>query len=112
MEIRVRRFYTFGTPLALSIFRKQKLIDIVLNHKKIGVEELGFSPDDDFSLPRWVNYWDKDDVCAYPVSFLYQTFGGRKVVEDKYMDVSDCVNKVHEKYFHSKKMAKDMAEVW
>jgi len=111
-RLRVRRLFTFGSPISLSIFRKQKLIDLVKDDEKIGVQELGFRQDDELSFPRWVNYWDKDDVISYPLAFLYETFGENKVVEDKNIDVSDLVSSAHGKYFESEEMAKDMARVW
>jgi len=111
-RLRVRRLFTFGSPISLSIFRTQKLIDIINSNQKIGVKELGFQPDQELGFPRWVNYWDKDDVISYPLAFLYETFGETKVVEDKNVDVSDLVSSAHGKYFESEEMAKDMASVW
>lgn len=107
-RLRVRRLYTMGSPLAPLMFRSNSLIAKMRDQQVLLPQNIGFVPYQDLAGPRWINIWDKDDVAAYPVSFLYEN--GNKLLEDKYIDVSDSVLTTHNKYWQSDKVAKYIAE--
>lgn len=107
-RLRVRRLYTMGSPLAPLMFRSDSLIAKMRDQQVLLPQNIGFVPHQDLAGPRWINIWDKDDVAAYPVSFLYEN--GNKWLEDKYIDVSDSVLTAHNKYWQSDKVAKYIAE--
>ena len=107
-RLRVRRLYTMGSPLAPLMFRSNSLIAKMRDGQKLLPGTIGFGRDQDLAGPRWINIWDKDDMIAYPVSFLYEN--GHELVEDKYIDVSDSVLTAHNKYWRSEKVAKYIAE--
>jgi len=112
-QIRLRKFYTFGSPITPLFFRSNHMIDMVIKNyrKKKGFlkpEEIGIFDCNDLKNPRWLNFWDKDDIIAYPLEFLYDN--RKAVIEDHYINVSDSVRKAHGEYWSSKKMAKYIAE--
>jgi hypothetical protein len=111
-EVRIRRFYTTGSPLTLFIFRSKYLTQKVLRGEKIDPKELGLNPKAGLSNPRWVNFWNRDDIISYPLEFLYQTAGNSKVVEDCYVNISDVFPRVHDNYFKCAAIAKCIAETF
>jgi len=111
-EVRIRRFYTTGSPLILFIFRSKYLTQKILRQEKIDPKELGLGSRDGLSNPRWVNFWNKDDLISYPLEFLYQDAGNSKVVEDYYVNISDIFPRVHDNYFKCSALAKYIAETF
>jgi hypothetical protein len=114
-RLRVRRFFSMGSPITPLIFRSQTLykrITSSTNACVIDPRDLGFSPDPELRKARFVNFWDKDDVLSYPLQFFYKKVDGKKMVEDKYVDVGDVFPFCHSYYWRSTKMARFMAEYY
>ena len=85
---------------------------VIKNYRKnkgfLKPEDIGVFDYSDLKNPRWLNFWDKDDIIAYPLEFLYDN--RKAVIEDYCIDVSDSIRKAHGEYWTSKKMAKAIAE--
>lgn len=111
-EVRIRRFYTTGSPLTLFIFRSKYLTQKILRKEKIDPKELGLCSKAGLSNPRWVNFWNKNDIISYPLEFLYQSAGNAKVVEDYYVNINDIFPRVHDNYFKCSALAKYIAETF
>lgn len=109
-RLRIRRFYTFGSPITPLIFRTDALLLKIYNRELIDPAILGLKVSDNLSNPRWVNFWDKDDVAAYPVAFLYQNEQG--IVKDQYLDLGDDFPAVHARYWTYKLMTDYIAETF
>lgn len=111
-ELRIRKFYTFGSPLTPMIFRADSLLMKVIKKEKINPEDIGFLYHDNLTNPRWVNFWDKDDIASFPIEFLYETNNGEKVVEDKYLDLGDRFPWVHSRYWKDYRIADYIAKTF
>jgi hypothetical protein len=109
-DLRVRRFYTMGSPITPLIIRANSLLAKIINGDKLDPEDIGLRQRDDLSNPRWVNFWDIDDVAAFPIEFLYANEQG--VVQDKYVDLGDIFPQVHGQYWSSSKVAEYIAETF
>ena len=108
-RIRIRKVYSFGSPITPMMIRSHSLMKKILEDEKIDPSELGFISEEGLSNPRWVNYWDKDDVLAFPLEYFYAEVEGKKIVADEYLDTSDLPHKAHTKYWKSRKMARHIA---
>jgi hypothetical protein len=112
-KLRIRRLYTFGSPLALSIFREPELMMKLVNKEKIDISSLGFLKQDDISLPRWVNFCELSDVFSYPVGFLYSSFDDDDVVVDYFLSSGDLTAiTAHGKYFELEEVAEYIAKTF
>lgn len=114
-RLRVRRFYSMGSPITPAVFRASSLLQKVTNGELLNLAEMGFRETDGLSNPRWVNFWDKDDIAAFPVEFLYNNISkdGKKIVEDKYVDVGDGMpDTVHLQYWANSALADYVVETW
>ncbi|OQX79404.1 MAG: hypothetical protein B6D56_07190 [Candidatus Omnitrophica bacterium 4484_70.1] len=112
-KLRLRKFYTFGSPITPLLFRSQNLIEQVVANKQKGfldISQIGIIPYKDLTPPRWVNFWDKDDFIAYPVKFLYKD--NTEQIKDVCIDVSDRIFAAHSKYWRSKKVAFQIAQTY
>ena len=115
-KIRLRKFYTFGSPITPLTFRSDNLVQMAANSSNgrefLKPEDIGIKSYRDLkkSLPRWVNFWDPDDLISFPVEHLYKDKG--KIIEDKCIDVSDNPFDAHGKYWTNKKVAKYIAETY
>jgi len=110
-ELRVRRFYSMGTPLTpLAVRADSLLVKIAKHQQKADPECIGLKQSDGLSNPRWVNFWDMDDVAAFPVEFLYAN--ENKVIEDKYVDLGGVFPAVHARYWTSAQVAGYIAETF
>jgi hypothetical protein len=114
-EIRLRKLYTFGSPITPLMFRSNDLIAEVVKHPRkekgfLKPEDIGIIAYDDLDNPRWANFWDKDDVISHPLEFLYDNRKG--VIKDYCIDVSDRVFKAHSSYWTNKKMAEYIAKTY
>jgi hypothetical protein len=110
--IRVRRLYTFGSPIALLSIRANALINKLRTQKMqlLDTENLGLRAADGLENPRWVNFWDKDDLIAAPVAFLYKNTTG--VVQDVSVNAGALLPAAHTNYWYSLDMASYMAETF
>lgn len=111
-RLRVRRFYTIGSPISPLIFRSNALITKFHNNELLDPIDIGLRPDPTLSNPRWVNFWDKDDVASYPVSFLYNQNPDNKIIQDQYVDIGDFFPDVHNAYWSNPLVAQGMAKVF
>lgn len=96
-QLRIRRFYTLGSPITPLVMRSTGLIRKSLANEPLLARNIGLEPQPDLPGYRWVNFWDQDDFASYPVSFLYEA----GVVEDRYVDVCDSIllNPAHNLYW-------------
>lgn len=111
-DVRVRQFYTMGSPITPLMFRSDSLMDKVCDAEQIDPASLGLKPSDEVSDPRWVNFWDKDDIISYPVSSFYGSNGDNAIVEDRYVDLGYLFPRVHTRYWESEKLAQRIAETF
>jgi len=109
-RLRVRRFYTIGSPITPLTFRSNVLITMVRTNSLPNPVDLGLRPDSTLPNPRWVNFWDMDDIASFPVSFLYENMDG--VVKDEYVDLGDLFPPVHNAYWDNDQIAKRIAETF
>lgn len=107
-KIRIRRLYTFGSPITPLALRSNGLITRFLEGKLLNPQDIGFTPDENLSGPRWLNFMDKDDFFSYPLSFMYAS-GAGKLVEDHFVDVGDTPISAHNGYWWSRDMARKIA---
>jgi hypothetical protein len=116
---RVRRLFTFGSPITPLAFRSDPVVETLakedplanrLDPKDYGLttNPAGFDPLP--PGPRWVNLWDKDDIIAWPVEPLMIEAG--EIVKDVYVDVSDSVEKAHNEYWTDSGFQKEIAKRW
>jgi len=110
-RLRIRRFFTMGSPLAPFIFRADALIQKIGAGERLQLEHIGLRAADGLAGPRWVNFWDERDLFAYPVAFLFDE-ASRGTVEDKAIELGGLFPKVHRKYWASRGVADYAAAVW
>lgn len=117
--MRVRKLYTLGSPLgALTMIRNNELIRKLREGEKFRPEDIGLLPAEGVHNPRWVNFWDKDDVFSGPLEFMYDVGGedGRAVVEDKYVDLGSFLGDLfpasHNKYWTSRRVIDYVAKTY
>lgn len=109
-NLRIRKFYTMGSPITPLIIRSDSLLLKIVKKKKIDIESMGLTlPYKDIKNPRWINFWDRDDIISYPLAFLYDHHGE---IVDKYLDLGDIFPKVHNLYWSSKKVADEIARTF
>ena len=110
--LRIRRFYTFGSPIALLSIRNNSLINKLRTRKiqLLDTENIGLRAADGLENPRWVNFWDKDDLIAAPVAFLYKNT--TNVIEDITVNAGALLPKAHTDYWYSLEMANYIADTF
>ena len=110
--LRVRRLYTFGSPISLLSIRANSLIKKLSTPKiqLLDPENIGLRAADGLENPRWVNFWDKDDLIAAPVAFLYKNT--THMIEDVTIDAGVMLPKAHTDYWLSLEMANIIADTF
>lgn len=113
-KLRVRRLITFGSPISMLAFRSNAVLEILANGNKLNSSYYGFDRNPEgFGNPlpgaRWLNFWDKDDFIAWPVTELMED---SPAVEDIYTDIGDRTTTVHNEYWKSKVMHEEIAARW
>jgi len=111
-RLRVRRFYTMGSPIAPFVFRSAALIEKILKREKLSADVVGLRRRDGLANPRWVNFWDDEDLVSYPVAFLYDEVDGERVVVDKRVRLGESFPEVHSAYWRSAEIAAYVAETF
>jgi hypothetical protein len=111
-RLRVRRFYTMGSPIVPFVFRSAGLIEKIRRREKLRPEVIGLGPTEGLSNPRWVNFWTRDDLVAYPVAFLYDKVEGERVVVDRCVSLGEGFPRVHSAYWESDEIAAVVAETF
>jgi len=116
-RLRLRRLYTFGSPIAALMFRSNSLVRLVMEDALIDPESIGLREADNLtpSAPRWVNFWDVDDLASFPVAPFYDNQKG--MIEDKCVDRDrgwkrDLFPASHLWYWQSQEVAKYIAETF
>ncbi len=109
-RLRIRRLYTFGSPLLILSLRSETMIDKLRNDVLLQPSNLGLLASDGLPNPRWVNFWDQDDVISAPLSFLYANED--QVVEDHYVNMGSFFPTAHTSYWASDAMADHIAETF
>ncbi len=115
--VRLRRFYTIGSPIAALMIRSNSLMKRVLENKLLAPADIGLIPDEtiDPPAPRWVNFWDVDDFISFPVGPIYAH--DHEFVADRYVDndldpKTDFFPAAHLGYWRSDKIAASIAETF
>lgn len=111
-RLRIRRLYTLGSPITPLLVRADSLLKRLVEGRPLDPSELGFGWDLTLGNPRWVNFWDEDDIFAFPVAFNYAAGPHGKAVEDRYADLGDIFPAVHGRYWRSQKVADFVAQTW
>lgn len=85
-RLRLRRLYTFGSPITAMLFRSNSLVKCVMEDALMDPEDIGLREADNLApaTPRWVNFWDVDDYVSFPVAPFYKNENG--IIEDKCID--------------------------
>jgi hypothetical protein len=111
-RLRVRRLYTMGSPLAPLLCRSASLVSRLESGRKLEPADLALGPDGDLPGLRWLNFWDRDDIFAYPLAWAYAAPQGRQAVADHYVDLGDSFPSVHGRYWFDRRVATAIAESW
>jgi hypothetical protein len=101
-NIRVRRLYTFGSPIAPWFIRANSLLTKISTKKPLKITDIGLDADPELANPRWVNFWALTDVAAFPLSFLYDD---QEAVKDEYVNVGLWFPATHSAYWGLPKAA-------
>jgi hypothetical protein len=120
-RLRVRRLFTFGSPITMTAFRADSLLTILSRDgdpqrsNRVDGAQYGLTRNDaafgqPLAGPRWANFWDKDDPIAWPVEPLMRQAGAE--VADVYVDVSDSVTQAHGAYWASDRFHRAVAGLW
>lgn len=109
--LRIRRFYTMGSPIAPLALRSNALIERFLKKALLRPRDIGLGARDELPGPRWLNFIDEDDLAAHPVAFMYDTSEG-PLVKDEYVDVGDLITSAHTRYWWSRALARRIAQNW
>ena len=114
-RLRIRRFYTLGSPITPLTFRSDSLIKKLKDDEKLEPADIGLAPDARLPNPRWVNMVDIDDPAAYPVAFLYNIENGAAepaIIQDRQVDVGDSPFSAHGGYWADDGVAKTIAQTF
>jgi len=109
-RLRVRRLYTFGSPLLLVSMRSDSLVGKLVNGTPMQPGDLGLRASDGLSSPRWVNFWDQDDLISGPVAGLYAKQD--QTVQDKHINVGWFFSGAHTSYWGSPAMTDYIAKTY
>ena len=107
-RMRLRRLYTFGSPISSLALRANTMVEKVRQGSLLDPADIGLRDSDGLSNPRWVNFWDQDDIASAPVAFLYDNRGG--MIEDKYINTGSFFPASHNAYWSSGEMADYIAK--
>jgi hypothetical protein len=107
-RLRIRRFYTMGSPITPLMIRSDSLIEKLTKDEQLELEDLGLDPDPSLANPRWVNFVDKDDPAGYALEFFYHNprdSAGGQTIEDRQVDVGDNPISAHGGYWSNRGVA-------
>jgi hypothetical protein len=113
-KLRIRRLITFGSPISMLAFRSNAILEILASGNKLNPSHYGFDRNpqvfgNPLNGPRWVNFWDKDDIISWPVQPLMQD---SPLIEDRYSDVGDRIATAHNEYWANKFLHEQIAGLW
>jgi hypothetical protein len=94
----LQHFFTAGSPIALFLLRKAHLMKDMsaLSVNPIGLHRPGGS---------WINFWDKQDVMAFPLQRFFP-----KVATDMVVDTGNLIFNSHLGYWHNRDVAEAIAD--
>lgn len=114
-QVRIRRLITFGSPISMLAFRSNTVLKILAEGKQLNPSDYGL--DQNFDVfgsplqgPRWINFWDKDDIISWPVEPLMQNHS--QLIKDVYIDVGDRIATVHNEYWNNRIVHEKIAAHW
>lgn len=112
--LRVRRFFTLGSPITPLAFRHNDVVQTVKAGKCLNGERIGLRAADGFDNPRWVNIWDRDDIFSYPLAPLYcdTAAGGDLLISDILVHLGATFPKVHRLYWQSEEVVAALADAY
>ncbi|MGB3401957.1 MAG: hypothetical protein WBA77_04640 [Microcoleaceae cyanobacterium] len=113
-KLRIRRLITFGSPISMLAFRSNAVVEILASGNKLNPSDYGLDQNhpvfgEELTGPRWINFWDKDDIISWPVKPLMQN---PFMIEDIYTDVADRIAIAHNQYWESKRVHEKLAAYW
>ena len=67
---RLRRFITFGSPIAMTACRSDAVLKLLSDDRKLDASDYGLNSSFKIGVskldgPRWINFWDKDDPISW-----------------------------------------------
>lgn len=108
-RLRIRRFYTFGSPIySLSLRSNTLMVKKILKRVSLRAQDIGLTAEPTLAGTRWINFWSRYDAFSYPVKPLY--FEDRQFIEDRDITTNIIFPISHSAYWHSKKMAAMIAD--
>ena len=113
-KLRIRRLITFGSPISMLAFRSNAVVEILASGGQLNPSHYGLDQNhpvfgEELQGPRWINFWDKDDIISWPVKSLMQN---PWMIEDIYTDVADRIAIAHNQYWESKVIYEKIAAYW
>ena len=122
VRVRVRKFFTLGSPLTPLVYRAgdalgrlavRRVDESIPHEDKARIFEpsdigLNRSYEQSLRSPRWINFYDKDDVIAFPVEMFYKKLDGEAMVVDHYVKLGSWFPDVHNNYWSSPQVAEEM----
>ncbi len=119
-NVRLRKLYTFGSPIAPLAIRSNDIIKrVLLGGEKLVPKDIGIIDYPELSNPRWVNFWSRNDVFAAPVDFLYDNSpngSDAMLIQDHYVGHGWLKGKIfpysHGSYWQSKEVYQYIAQTY
>ncbi len=113
-KLRIRRLITFGSPISMLAFRSNAVVKILAEGEKLNPDDYGLNQNPEIfgealAQPRWLNFWDKDDIISWPVQPLMQN---SPTIKDIYPYVSNNIAKAHNEYWDNEKVHQQIAQYW
>ncbi len=102
-RLRIRRLYTFGSPISPLMLRADSLVMKFRAGELLDIEDIGLRKEDQLSNPRWMNFWSRNDLISYPVELLYSNPAG--TIQDREIRASLNPMAAHLGYWKSDQMA-------
>lgn len=69
-SLRLGTLVSMASQLPLFVMRKQAMVSMLGQDEYLDPASIGISPDD--PRPRWVNFYDVDDLLSFPTRRLYK----------------------------------------
>lgn len=103
-RLRVRKLYTFGTQISMMFFKYNDSLRKLKDDELQDISSI-FPEDTKIKDPRWINFWDKDDILGYPFDFLFKTreLSKNKIIKDIAVDAGDYLP--HVQYWENERMS-------
>lgn len=115
-RLRIRRLFTFGSPLSILAYRNDPLVELLSKGNRIdpalhGLTANGKPFSDHLEGPRWVNVWDRDDPISFPVAPMLQE-SDRDIALDVQINTTLWPFRSHTAYWSSRKVQTIFARNW